>query len=80
MLSHISATLCTTQQLDTLGGGGGEGGTPIFFLYGDVPMDRVWYSEIPILNRVYNLPICDLNGVFDFRANPLEWGCMSPQP
>ena len=44
-------------------GGGGEGGTPIYGLYGDVPMDRVWFLvSVPstwyiilgesILNRV----------------------------
>ena len=27
-------------------GGGGGGGTPLHGLYGDVPLDRVWFSKI----------------------------------
>ena len=27
-------------------GGGGGGGTPLYLLYGDVPLDRVWFSGI----------------------------------
>ena len=43
---------------------GGGGGTPLYFLYGDVPLDRVWFSGIPVLNRVYNSCVCVLNRVF----------------
>ena len=31
------------------------GGTPLFGLYGDVPVDRVWFFGLAVLNRVYNL-------------------------
>ena len=33
----------------------GGGGTPLFGLYGDVPLDRVWFFGLAILNRVCNL-------------------------
>ena len=33
--------------------GGGGGGTPLFGLYGDVPLDRVWFFGLAVLNRVY---------------------------
>ena len=33
----------------------GGGGTPLFGLYGDVPLDRVWFFGLAVLNRVYNL-------------------------
>ena len=32
-----------------------RGGTPLFGLYGDVPLDRVWFFGLAVLNRVYNL-------------------------
>ena len=35
--------------------GGGGGGTPLFGLYGDVALDRVWFFDLAVLNRVYNL-------------------------
>ena len=35
--------------------GGGGCGTPIFGLYGDVPLDREWFFGLAVLNRVYNL-------------------------
>ena len=31
------------------------GGTSLFGLYGDVPLDRVWFFALAVLNRVYNL-------------------------
>ena len=34
---------------------GGGGGTPLFGLYGDVPLDRVRFFDLAVLNRVYNL-------------------------
>ena len=37
---------------------------PLYFLYGDVLLDRVWFSGIPVLKRVYNLHVCVLNRVF----------------
>ena len=33
----------------------GGGGTSLFGLYGDVPLDRVWFFCLAVLNRVYNL-------------------------
>ena len=33
---------------------GGGGGTPLYGLYGDVPLDRVWFLASSVLNRVYN--------------------------
>ena len=32
----------------------GGGGTPLYGLYGDVPLDRVWFLASSVLNRVYN--------------------------
>ena len=40
-----------------------EGGTPIYFLYRDVPTVRVSFSGSSVLNRVYNFPFCVLNRV-----------------
>jgi len=40
-----------------------EGGTPLFGLYGDVPLDRVWLLGLAVLNRVYNLTcLCPKQG------------------
>ena len=33
------------------------GGTPLFCLYGYVPLNRVWFSGSWVLNRVYNFTI-----------------------
>ena len=33
---------------------GGGGGTPLFGLYRDVLLDRVWFFWLSVLNRVYN--------------------------
>ena len=44
-----------------------QGGTPLYLLYRDLPLDRVWFSEIPVLNRIYNSYnscVCVLNRVF----------------
>ena len=42
---------------------GGEGGTPLFGLYGDVSLDRVWFFGLAVLNRVYNLScLCPTQG------------------
>ena len=43
----------------------------LYFLYGDVPLDRVWFSGIPVLNRVYNSRVCVLNRVL-FPGLPAE--------
>ena len=41
----------------------GGGGTPLFGLYGDVPLDRVWFFGLAVLNRVYNLTcLCPKQG------------------
>ena len=34
---------------------GGGGGTAIFGLYRYVPLDRVWFFGLAVLNKVYNL-------------------------
>ena len=42
---------------------GGGGGTSLFGLYGDVPLDRVWFVGLVFLNRVYNLTwLCPKEG------------------
>ena len=46
------------------GWGGRGGGYSATLLYRDVPLDRVWFSVIPVLNRVCNLHVCVLNRVF----------------
>ena len=46
----------------------GGSGTPLFGLYGYVPLNRVWFSRFWVLNRVYNFIIERLElGVF------LDW-------
>ena len=43
---------------------GGGGGTPLFGLYGYVPLDRVWFFGLAVLNRVYNLTcLCPKQGM-----------------
>lgn len=32
-----------------------RGGIPLFGLYGDVPLNRVWFFSLVVLNRVYNI-------------------------
>ena len=40
------------------------GGTPLNVLYGDVPLDRVWFFDLSILNRIYNFtPVCPQQGI-----------------
>ena len=42
--------------------GGGEE-TPLFGLYGDVPLDRVWFFGLAVVNGVYNLTyLCHKQG------------------
>ena len=44
---------------------GGGGSTPLFGLYGDVPLDRVWFFGLAVLNRVYNLTcLCPKQGMY----------------
>ena len=50
----------------------GGGCTPLFFLYRDVPLDRVWFSEIPVSNRAYNLHVCILTGYL-FPGRSPSW-------
>ena len=42
--------------------GGGED-TSLFGLYGDVPLDTVWFFGLAVLNRVYNFTGSVLNRV-----------------
>ena len=39
-----------------------RGVTPLFGLYRDVLLDRVWFFDLAVLNRVYNLT-CLINGL-----------------
>ena len=43
---------------------GGGGGIALFGLHGDVPLDRVWFFGLAVLNRVYNLTcLCPKQGM-----------------
>ena len=43
--------------------GRGEEGTPLFGLYWDVLLDRVWFYGLTVLNRVYNFTrLCPKQG------------------
>ena len=44
--------LCSSTNLSCFFPGGG--GTPLYGLYGDVPLDRVCFFGLSALNRVYN--------------------------
>ena len=53
---------------------GGRFSPTVYLLYGDVPLDRVWFSGIPGSNRVYNSCVCVLNRVFIYcRCVPKHW-------
>ena len=39
----------------------GGGGTPLFGLYGFVPLDRVWFFGLAVLNRVWYCEPRDFN-------------------
>ena len=42
----------------------GGGATPLLGLYEDVPLDRVWFFGLAVLNRVYNLTcLCPKQGM-----------------
>ena len=54
-LTHGKLQRCQTRP--------GGGGTLLFGLYGDVPLDRVWCFGLAVLNRVYNLTcLCPKQG------------------
>ena len=43
--------------------------TPLFGLFGDVPLDRVWFFGLPVLNRVYNLTcLCPKQGQLSYTG------------
>ena len=47
-------------------------GTPLFELYRDVPLDRVWFFDLAVLKRVYNLTwSCPKQGMV-LRAERLQ--------
>ena len=51
------------KNLNDVYRGRGGGGTPVFGLYGDVLLDRVWFFGLAVLNRVYNLTcLCPKQG------------------
>ena len=55
MLWFVSSAIAVTSR--------GGGGTPLFGLYGDVPLDRVCFFRLAVLNRVYNLTcLCPKTG------------------
>ena len=39
-----AVALAFEEMRTSYAGGGGGGGTPLYLLYGDVPLDRVWFS------------------------------------
>ena len=44
--------------------GGGGGAAPLFELCRDVPLARVWFFGLAVLNRVYNLTfLCPKQGM-----------------
>ena len=53
-LYHVAAPLSFLRSISLASLPGG-GGTPLFGLYGDGPLDRVWFFGLAVLNRVYNL-------------------------
>ena len=61
--TSLSQCLFPSRRMD---GPGGGGGTPLFGLYGDVPLDRVWFfglSGCSVLNRICNLTcLCPKQG------------------
>ena len=53
-----------SSEFDSRGGGG----TSLLGLYGDVPLDRVWFFGLVVLSGVYNLTcFCPKQGIL-FRA------------
>ena len=49
------------------GGGGGGGGTPIYELYGYVPLNRVWFFFSDSGTGYKNRPFSLEQGIFYFR-------------
>ena len=42
----------------------GGGDTPLYDLYGDVPLDRVWFFGLSVLNRLCNfMRVCPKQGL-----------------
>ena len=65
IFSTFNRTLREISTKNYLGGGGGGGFTPLYGLYGGVPLDRVWFltslsqtgniiSRESVLKREYN--------------------------
>ena len=53
----------------------GGGLTPLFGLYGYVPLDRVWFFGLALLNRVYNLIPSVLNRVWYYEPRDFNPDC-----
>ena len=67
----VSLLLLHGRHLIPPGGGGGTPLLGLYGLYGDVPLDRVWFFGLAVLNRVYNLTcLCPKQGIV-FRAERL---------
>ena len=59
MIFFYVCTILITTVINSIGGGG----TPLFGLYGDVSLDRVWFFGLAVLNKVYNLTwLCPKEG------------------
>ena len=56
ILAHLMSNSSRTCY-ESLGGGGGGRSTHSYGLYGDVPLDGVWFLFPPALSRVYNLKL-----------------------
>ena len=51
-------------------------GTTLFGLYGDMPLDRVWFFGLAVLNRVYNLTcLCPQQGIWYYEPRDLNPDC-----
>ena len=62
----IALHMCKSWQVVHIspGGGGGAAAAPLFELCTDVPLARVWFFGLAVLNRVYNLTfLCPKQGM-----------------
>ena len=63
---EITFSYCRSEHAQLPPGGGGGGATPLYGLYGDVPLERVWFSSsLPVYNFAR---VCPTQGI-QFRAS-----------